>query len=101
MQQRHQRHRGQHLSQLADDAGELGQHRHSAHWEPGGDQPEHRDERQRVAGPAEYPRHDGQRQHGGQRQQELSRCHYRRPIAMRAREPKRSNSSPTGTCNPA
>ena len=23
------------------------------------------------------------------------------PIAMRAREPKRSSSSPTGTCNPA
>ena len=79
VQQRRERHRGEHLPELADEAGELGHHRYPARREPRGDHRQHADERQRVARAHQHARGDRERQRRRQREQQLARGHRQRP----------------------
>ena len=79
VQQGGQGHRAEHLPELAGQAGELGHHRDPAGREPRDDHREHADERQRVPGPHEHPRHDRDRERVGQRQHGLTGGHQERP----------------------
>ena len=78
VQQCGQRDGRQHLSQLADQAGELGHQRHAPGWEPRHDHGEHADERQRVTRADEHARRDRERKGRGHGQHQLARRHDHR-----------------------
>ena len=101
-EQREEGQRGEHLTELAADAGELGQQRHPPRREPVRHQSQHRDEGDGVAEPDDGARADRQRQRLGQREQQLARS----PSAPRPRRSAPASRSgpaarPAGTCAPA
>ena len=78
VQQRDQGVRRHNLSELPDDAGELRDHRRPARREPEADQPQHADERHRVAHADEHP--SGNREADGVRdtEKQLTGRHHQR-----------------------
>ena len=77
-EQRQERHRREHLAELAADPGQLRHQRNLLRPEPVRHQPQHRDEGDRVAEADDRPRGDRGGQRLGERQRQLARRHHRR-----------------------